>query len=202
MPEGGAYSRMMSHEQPLPDLKAEGVTYKQLDEVVFDRAHMTKITTSLLIEDGITKPNIEALLRKLYRRTAARSDFQYHPHPTDIVICAYLTREHFASGVGQWVAMLEKTPKESEAVVRFDDVQFDVLHEPPVERFGLSDGQRRSVFRDVMLERSLRQGVTGDTLQRRDSIAHHYEISRADLDSLVSEGLRKHWAFPILPQSW
>jgi hypothetical protein len=202
VPEGKAFSRMMAHEEPQPDLREEGVTYKQLDEDVFDRGHMTKVTTSLLLEDGITKPNIEALLRKLYRKTAARSDFQYHPHPTDVAIFAYLTREHAESGMGQWVAMLEKTPQESEPVIRFDDVQLDLLHEPPVMRFGLSDEQRRAIFRDVTQERDIAQGGTRDTTVWRDSISRRYKISRLDLDSLVAEGMQKHWAMAVMPQSW
>ncbi len=200
VPEGSAHVRMNS-PNPLPVLIDHGVTYTKVRDEVFDRKHMTKIFVALILQSGVTKPNVEALLRKYYREAEARRGFHFRPRASDIEVTAYASPEHASSEMGQWLAMLHKYPEDSTPQLQFDDVQFAQIAVAPVERFELSDTQRRIVFRKLMQDAHPDMRPVTDVKQTVDSLVQVHQLVQADLDSIAAEGQRKHWAYPPMDEN-
>jgi len=194
-PEGSEHIRMWT-PNPLPLLHDDGVAYYKVKDDLFDRKHMTRISIALIVQSGITKPNIEALLGKYFRDAAARKGFYWRPRADHIDVSAFVSPEHMASDMGQWLAMEFKTPADSVPQWQFDDVQFAQIGVAPVDRFGLTDAQRRVVFRKLIEDAHSQPPLM--PIPEADSLLQAHHLSRADLDSVSAEGLAKHWAFPTM----
>jgi hypothetical protein len=193
-PEGSAHVRMNT-PNPLPLLSDFGLSYYKVRDEVFDRHHMTKIFVTLVLTDGVTKPAVESVLRKYYRAADARRGFKFRPRASDIEITAYATPEHAASEMDQWLAILYKGPADSTPHLQWDDVQWAQFSVPRSDRFGLSDAQRRIVFRKLMQDKFPELHPLGE-FSAVDSLVAVHHLSRADLDSIAAEGEQKHWAYP------
>jgi hypothetical protein len=194
-PEGAAHIRMWT-PNPLPVLHDEGITYTKVRDELFDGQDLTKISISLLVREGVTRQNLEALLWKYFREADARRGFKFRPRASDIEIAAYGSEDHLAAESGQWLALLYKTPADSVPRLRVDSVQVAQFDVAPTERFGVNEAQRRVIFRKLMQDQYPDMQPVVNLKPTVDSLVQKFKLSQANLDSIAAEGLAKHWAFP------
>ena len=185
----------MMKPNPLPLLHDDGVAYYKVKDDVFDRQHMTRLSIALIVQSGITRQNLEALLSKYFREAEARRGFYWRKKASDIDVSAYASPEHMASEMGQWLATVTKTPADSVPKWQFDDVQMAEVGVPAVQRFGLSDAERRIVYRKLMRNKFSIPSTMAPVAEA-DSLLKLHPVSDADLDSIAAEGMAKHWAYP------
>ena len=92
--------------------------YTLLDEDLDETPGKTQVTMNILVPESATDQELTELLNQLLQDASQRTGFQYHEHPTVVGIYAYASREHAESGMGQWEAMVAKTPPDPEPSVR------------------------------------------------------------------------------------
>lgn len=83
--------------------------YKVLDEDIYDAPIKTQVVLNILVSGGISETGLKALLNKLYSSAKTKRGFKYHSSPTNIYIYAFTSKERAESGMGQWIAMLQKS---------------------------------------------------------------------------------------------
>ena len=96
----------------------QGQGYTLLDETLDESPGKTQVSMNILVSESATDQELTSLLGQLLQDTSRRTDFRYHEHPTVIGIWAYASREHAESGMGQWEAMVAKTPLDPEPSVQ------------------------------------------------------------------------------------
>jgi hypothetical protein len=134
-------SRGDGSQSPLPE-------YRILDKEVYDVPIKTQIRLDVLASANVTPEGLRKLLLDLCRQTLSERGFKYHEgRPTHVFIYVYPTEEHQASGSGQWLGMLSKPGTDEEPRVALNEDFIEQLDDPPVEKFGYSENERKSVFR-------------------------------------------------------
>jgi hypothetical protein len=132
--------------------------YSVLDEEIYDAPIKTQVGLTILVSGEISEPGLRALLNKLYFSIKARRGFKYHDSPTNIYIWAFTSKERFEAGMGQWIAMLEKSYYDVEPTIRINERQIAQLSAKPEQRFGLSEEKRKEIWKElVLLERRARK---------------------------------------------
>jgi len=108
------------------------------------------VTKTLLIQDeNITEAGLRDILNYEYRIASTTKGFRYHKTPTVIAIWAFQSLEHAESGMGQWIAMLNKSP-DSPLNIRIDDRQLKDLHSLPAIKFRLSENKRKAIWKELI----------------------------------------------------
>lgn len=154
IPSATKEERQKSGVAPAPTVAQEKIAmpkYSVLDEDVYDDAGATKITFNILVSGKITEPGLRALLNKLYSSTKARRGFKYHDSPTNIYIYAFTSKERAGSGMGQWIAMLQKNRDDGKPTISINERQIAQLGAKPKERFGLSEKKRKEIWQELVL---------------------------------------------------
>lgn len=194
-----------------PDGEASSLLeHSVLDRQLSETPGKTQVSTDILVPEDASDEDLTSLLRHLHEEESRRSGFKYHDHPTVIGIYAYPSREHAASGMGQWLAMLTKTPTDDEPSIRLRP-RGDASNGQE-ERFGLSEQQRKDAFqRTVRAEdrgqREAEREFPSDLrrqYERADQLADEYkaalaqeiEITREQLYEIGVEASQKNWPLP------
>ena len=174
---------------------------------------------NILVPESATDQELTELLNQLLQDASQRTGFQYHDHPTVVGIYAYASREHAAAGMGQWEAMVAKTPPDPEPSVRIRSGRGTVAE--PANRFGLTTQERMVAYRQkvgaedrgqaeaerefptenaVDLADFTRQFERADQLaeQYKQDLADELGITRDQLDEIALEGLQQNWPMPAL----
>ena len=174
---------------------------------------------NILVPESATDQELTESLNQLLQDASQRTGFQYHEHPTVVAIYAYASREHAGSGMGQWEAMVSKTPLDPEPSV---DIRLGRGTVPePANRFGLTTQERMVAYRQLVgaedrgrteAEREFptenavdladftRQSERADQLaeQYKQELADELGITRDQLDEIAVEGLTQNWPMPAL----
>ena len=124
--------------------------YSILNEDVYDAPLKTQVTLNVLVSGEISKTNLTSLLNELYSKTADRSGFKYHSHPTHVGIYAYTSKEYAQAGLGQWIAMLTKIGENGKPEISINERQINQLGAKPEEKFGLSEDKRRQIWDELI----------------------------------------------------
>jgi hypothetical protein len=126
------------------------ITYSVLNENVLDAPIKTQIELSILVSGEITESNLRELINKLYVSISNRKGFKFHQFPTNIYIYAFISRKYYESGMGQWIAMLEKNQASTESKILINSNQLGGLNVKSEEKFGLSVQQRKAIWDELI----------------------------------------------------
>ena len=186
--------------------------YVLLDEALDESPGKTQLTMNILVPDSATDQELTQLLDQLLREANQRAGFQYHEHPTVVAIYAYASREHAESGMGQWEAMVLRTPLDPDPSVRVRLGRGAA--EERGERFGLTRQERMAAYRGLVAAEDRGQAEAerefptdfSRQFERADQLAEQYKgdladelgIARDQLDEIGVEGLEQNWPMPAL----
>jgi len=124
--------------------------YSVLDEDVYDAPVKTQVALNILVSGEISEPGLEALLNQLYSSIATRGGFKYHDSPTNIYIYMFTSKERAESGMGQWIAMLQKSYADVEPTISINERQIAQLGAKPEQKFGLSEAERQQIWNEIV----------------------------------------------------
>lgn len=212
-PETESGSGTPSGPQTPPHEAAQAIPLPEY-EIVTDETSDTPIKVQveqhILVSGDISEESLEALLRQQFDSAMKRRGFRHHDTPTNVYIYIYETREKAQAGQGLWLAMLQMGPLEEglpEITVRAE--QIARIGQEQEEIFGLSEDQRKQVFREIV---SVERRATDDAMKREPAnidkqfalerklvekykvdLAKKYNVTREQLDEISVEGLEKQW---------
>ena len=120
-------------------------------EIVKQNKHDTPLKTQIeinaVVSDQTTEIDLKRLLNSLYTKASNTGGFKYHGgKPTHVFIYLYSSRQHFKSGMGQWLAMLKKVGKNSEKDIMIRKENLNISDIKPQTKFGLTEKQRKEVY--------------------------------------------------------
>jgi hypothetical protein len=124
--------------------------YEILSREVYDIPLKTQVSISLLVTPTIRRDDLVAALEDVYKRTADETGFKYHHVPSHIFIYAYPSREHAASGMGQWLGMVERVGDQDAAHLTVADDRLASNLLPREVKFGITEEDRRSIFQEIV----------------------------------------------------
>lgn len=188
--------------------------YSILKEEIDDRSQQTNIIQSMLIEDKINKERVRKLLFQLYSEIKSRKKIITCPS-TNIYILVYLSKEYYESGMGQWIARLEKS-KNDIFNIEFNLDQLYQLNAKQEIKFGLSEIKRKEIFKEIIKAEHLsdknawkvfkwvKKPNINDIKRQEQSFYEQFEnnlvtkysVSKKILKQIRLEGLDKDWAQP------
>ena len=176
--------------------------YTLLDEDLDETPGKTQVTMNILVPESATDQELTELLNQLLQDASQRTSFQYHEHPTVVGIYAYASREHAAAGMGQWEAMVSKTPLDPEPSVRIRPGRGTV--EEPATSFGLTREERMAAYRQLVLAHDRAQ-AEGRTSEQADQLTEQYTqdlvdelgITHDQLDAIRYEAFQQNWPMPV-----
>ncbi len=203
-------------EEPSSIAKTEGeVTIPRhiiLKEDVFDSPIKTQVTLEALVSGEISAPGLKILLDQLYSSIKAKKGFKYHDSPTNIYIYTYTSKERAESGMGQWIAMLQKTDAETSPTISINERQIAQLGAEPEERFGLSEEKRKGIWKEIILieDRAMEEAIKRYPKELEEQIemerrlidehksrlGEENGLTHEEIRKISLEGIEKDWTFP------
>lgn len=199
-------------------------TYEVVDRDTYDAPVKTQIGLHAVVSGSITEPGLRQLLQKMYHEARAARGFKYHGgKPTHVFIYLYTSREHFRSGMGQWIAMLSKVGEDSQPESRVKTELISQLTAKPEVKHGLSESKRKEIFTaSVRAEdrahknaqrlyplkpghsqaeataqfRKQAEALNSLTEEYEEEVARRYGITEEQLSEISVEGLEKNWPMP------
>ena len=199
----------------------EILSYTILKDDVYDVPVKTQVQLDVLIEDNeVTEKKIRYLLNHLFNKTIKRTGFKYHNNPTNVYIYAYTTKEKAESGMGQWLGMISNSYDDITPQINISEIQLNSLSMKPKEKFGLSESKRTEIWNKYIMidDRAYRESnakyplddydITMDDMKNnaalyvklkkkyKKELTLEYGIGEEVIESIISEGISKGWAFP------
>ena len=132
-------------------LDAPMLTYDVVDLDTYDAPIKTQISIYVVVSGTLTEFGLEQLLQKLYDEANATRGFKYHGgKPTHVFINLYTSRDHFKSGMGQWIARLSKVGEGSRVETQVRTELITQLDAKPEVKHGLPESKRKEIFRAIL----------------------------------------------------
>lgn len=198
------------------EIGAAEAIFTLVDERIDDTPIKTQIEQHVVVSGVPSRMDLEAEISSRYRAASQRRGFRYHNPATNIYVYVYASEEQARAGQGLWVGMLAKGPSDPDRPqVQVNEERFAALAaEPePEQRFGLSEGERRNVYREIAAaeDRATREAMSrvpdtqiirqieleGELSERyKSEVAQKYELTDDQLVELVVEGVRMGWPAP------
>jgi len=126
-------------------------TYDVVDRDTYDAQIKTQIELHAVVSGTLTELGLKQLLQKLYDEANATRGFKYHGgKPTHVFIYLYTSRDHFESGMGQWIAMLSKIGENSRVNTQVNTELISQLDAKPGIKHGLPESKRKEIFRTIV----------------------------------------------------
>ncbi len=190
---------------------AGDVSYTIVDEKISDKPIKTQIVQNIVISGTPTKSELEAEILKRYRTALARRGFEYHNPATNIFIYFYATAHQARNNQSKWIGMIAMGPSDKgEPEVVINEYRLDQLSQAPQESLGLSEKERKQVFRDIAAAedkatREARARVPDSEVMKqidlerelgekyKAKIAQQYNLASDQLVEIISEGVKKGW---------
>ncbi len=202
--------------------------YDVVDRDTHDAPTKTQVELNAVVSGTLTELDLKQLLQKLYDEANATRGFKYHGgKPTNVFIYLYTSRDHFKSGMGQWIAMLGKigddrfyTKVRTELISQFDA--------KPEVKHGLSESKRKEIFRAIVKAEDrayadaqcmyplpdflkpgysqtkasaqvMKQAEALNTLTKKYKVdvAKRYGITEEQLRDIAVEATKKNWPIPF-----
>lgn len=102
--------------------QASFAPYKILRTEPYETSGKAQITCyAYLITDTITEDKLSATLIRIYDGVKNYSDFKSHSSPTVVAVYLFTSVDKATDMPGAWIAMLSKSPSNSEPRISFDD---------------------------------------------------------------------------------
>lgn len=190
---------------------ARDLTYTLLNEEIYDKPIKTQIEQHIVVSGVPSKRNLEAEILKRYRAALNRRGFRYHNPATNIYIYVYGSEEQARAGQGLWIGMLAKSFSDKDVPqVLVNEERLAALSSAPEQRFGLSEAERKEVFREVAAaeDRATREAMAlvpdSDIMKQielerkltqkyKAEVARKYGLTEDHLLKISVEGVKKGW---------
>jgi len=192
----------------------EEPSYQVIDTKTIDVPGKAQVIAEILVKGNLTEGWLQKLLRSLYDSIKTTTGFKYYVHPTNIYIYVYLSKEHYESGMGQWIAMLSKSQADSQPKINIRENRLSYVKKNPEVKFGFSEDYRKKIWKEVILvedksyaEAEMKyphnvqiQMKFQEELYNRHKkeLAKKFQISLKQLKEIVTEGMMKGWAMPAM----
>lgn len=135
--------------QTIPD--APIPRYDVVDRKTYDAPIKTQFELHAVVSGTLTELGLRQLLQKLYDEANAARGFKHHGgKPSHVFIYLYTSRDHFKSGMGQWIAMLSKIGENAPVDTRVKAELISQLGAKPEVKHGLPESQRKELFRAIV----------------------------------------------------
>ena len=219
---GGGCTPDESRQTPTPDsakqpvtsresLPESGITYSVVDEKISDTPIKTQIEQHIVASGVPTKEELETVILQRYHSAKSRRGFRHHNPATNFYIYVYGTKEQASAGQGLWIGMVAMGPMDKrEPRVLINEERLAALSQEPEERFGLSEQERREVFRGIATaeDRATQEAMARvpDSqimkqieLERelgekyKAELAQKYGLTEGQLREIMVEGVTKGW---------
>ena len=126
-------------------------TYNVVDRDTYDAPIKTQIVLHAVVSSTLTELDLKQILQKLYDEANATRGFKYHGgKPTHVFIYLYTSRDHYKSGMGQWIAMLSKIGENSRVDTQVKTELISQLDAKPEVKDGLPESKRKEIFRAIV----------------------------------------------------
>jgi len=186
--------------------------YVIVDQDVYDAPINTQVARYILVSGTIDKINLRNLLESQYVILMKKDDFKYHKNPTHVFVYLYDQEDNAKSSQGQLIAMLQKTPYDQiyKITIREDLIKLRDEQKPQVKRFGLSERERRQIYKEYISTESRsmydalskepdnfkKQAKLGDELMEeyKNQLAKKYNLTRNQLEEIGNEGFKNNWS--------
>lgn len=197
------------------------VLSKQTEDVLIK----TQVRIDILLRGKYTKGEIGKLLKKIYGKYAKSTGYRYRRHPTNIYVYAFISKEHYKSGSGQWIAMLDKNRDDEFPNIRFNKLQIEQLDSMPKQKFAVSERKRKKIFKEMVKaedkayeESKIKYSCSSNLTVKDDKfwaimdtqkkvqdeiyekelekLSEKYNATREQLDEIALEGMKKDWPLP------
>lgn len=148
---GDSQQQGTSAKEQDQELAAPMPTYDVVGRDTYDAPIKTQIELHAVVSGRLTEPGLKQLLQKMYDEANATRDFKYHGgKPTHVFIYLYTSRDHFKSGMGQWIAMLSKIGENSRVDTQVKTELISQLDAKPEVKHGLPESKRKEIFRAIV----------------------------------------------------
>ena len=195
--------------------------YRVLNRKVYDVPIKTQVQLDLLVSDNLAPATLKSLLAKLFLQTDKEQRFKHHTYPTHVFIYAYSDKKRAESGTGGWVAMLSKVGDSGKPSIKVNDKLLALLKQKPVLKFGLTEEQRKEVFKEAVIAerrslnemdakyRTVSSGKATDAQLKEQykyqseletkykaEICKRHSLTDDQLLAIAVEGVKKQWPMP------
>jgi hypothetical protein len=198
-------------------------SFAVVSEKTLDTRIKTQVDQRIWAKDHIKLKYLRALLKHQYKRIEKRGGYEYHNNPTNVFIYIYDSKQRAKSGGTGWVAASMKGYRDNVPVIKFHKNLIKLHKQPPTEKFGFTVSKRKRIFKDrataedratneamkrIPVDLSKPKQVWSEDLKEQVSledsltekyyqqVMNKYNITRAQFDSIMVEGVVKHW--PLL----
>ena len=157
-----------------------------------------QITVEVAIENISTKTTKDDLSLLLFALYEKYRDYKLSDgsRPSHIGIYVYQTAQHAASGMGQWMAMLERAGYDRKPEIYYDENNISAVSAPSSVKHGLTENQRKSIFKEIVLAEDKAAAQGQDFEIARSSIMEKYGLSKDQLLDILVESSQKNWPLP------
>lgn len=192
--------------------------YKIVKEETQDTPGKTQAEIHAVVSEQVTEQSVRDLLGVLYKRAHDTQGFSYGTgEPEHIYVYVYTSHAHYASGMGQWIAMRIRPGKEAQVQTRIRTDLIEQMGTPPEVRFGLTESERKKVYAlyvnaEDRADKKVREEHSHEPLSKQADIlsqlteknnselAARYGLTRDQLKAIGLEGAMKNWPMPQLPE--
>lgn len=201
----------------IPAISKGNIEFEILDEKTVDVPLKTEIVQQILIKGDLSKETITRFIWERYDLLKNRRGFKFHSSPTNMGVYLYISKEHYNSGWGQWIAMIYNRVDEGNPKVIYSMVfqgQIESLSANPETISGLSEEKRKKIWEESIhaedrswaeAEKAMPNSKSMEdlklTYELRDKlnekynaeIIKKYNIDKGILKKIELEGLKKDW---------
>ncbi len=195
------------------------IDHSFFDQQRHDSLIKAQIVYQIGVEPAISETDLRRLIEGLFGEAQGERDFRYHSRPTNVFIYCYVSREHFESGMGQWVGMLSHTPSANtpSITIRTDRLAAAVTDHEVID--GLDENTRKLIWSELVQaedrareiadqRRPIKIGATEHDIlanaelaaqlrkEYKNEVCKKFHITEEQAKRVTTEGLRKNWPFP------
>jgi len=169
-----------------------------LDSDIYDGPIKTQIALDVLVTEKDFDPaELRALLMHLYKAARSRTGFKYRTNPNAAYVYIYPTREHFASGMGQWIGMVAKAASDEAPQYTIREDRFPQNLPQDDVRFGKAESERRAIFAELVraedrAQREADRAYPPQRMKNRNNVKDYAELLQRLTKEYTDEVLRKH----------
>ncbi|MEX2528558.1 MAG: hypothetical protein WEA09_13060 [Gemmatimonadota bacterium] len=183
------------------------------NESVSDTPLRTLIEQHIVASGTPTVEELEAELTRRFQAARDRRGFEHHNPATNIFIYIYGTEEQARAGQGLWLGMLAFTPSDDgQPIVTVSDARSAAASREPEERYGLSEQERREIFREIAaaedraMQEAMERVPDSEVMRQielerelgeqfKAELASRYGLTLDELRAISSEGVLAGWPY-------
>lgn len=129
----------------------DGISVRVIDRQVSDTPIKTQITVHAVVSGTLTEPGLRQVLGRLYDRANARRGFKHHGgKPTHVAVWLYTSEDAFKSGMGQWIANLQKIGEGAWPEITIKAEVLGFHNAGPQVKHDLSELKRKEIFKELI----------------------------------------------------